>query len=126
MRFSSSFLHSPLILPPCKTVQKDRAVTLQRRAARREPRAVQQRAVVLLQLTVLAIFGPRGLKGMAKHCIFEHFLRFVKQIRPKLWVIVTLQALDGGAALALRRHEPRAEVEPNFIISINGTLYFSA
>ena len=27
---------------------------------------------------------------MRKHCIFEHFLRFVKQIRPKLWVIVTL------------------------------------
>jgi hypothetical protein len=25
--------------------------------------------VVLLQLTLLAIFGPRGLKGMAKHCI---------------------------------------------------------
>ena len=28
---------------------------------------------------------------MRKHCIFEHFLRFVKQIRAKLWVIVTLQ-----------------------------------
>ena len=28
---------------------------------------------------------------MRKHCIFEHFLRFVKQIQPKLWVIVTLQ-----------------------------------
>jgi hypothetical protein len=46
--------------------------------------------VVLLQLTVLAIFGPGGLKGMAKHCIFEHFLRFVKQIRPKPSVVVTL------------------------------------
>jgi hypothetical protein len=38
-------------------------------------------SVVLLQLTVLAIFlTPRGLKGMAKHCIFEHFLRFANQI----------------------------------------------
>ena len=46
--------------------------------------------VVLLQLTVLVIFGPRGLKGMAKHCIFEHFLGFVKQIRPKPSVVVTL------------------------------------
>ena len=40
--------------------------------------------VVLLQLTVLVIFGPRGLKGTPKHCIFEHVLRFVKQIRPKV------------------------------------------
>jgi hypothetical protein len=37
-----------------------------------------RKSVVLLQLTVLVIFGPGGLKGMAKHCIFEHFLRFVK------------------------------------------------
>ena len=28
---------------------------------------------------------------MAKHCIFEHFLRFVKQIRPKPSVVVTPQ-----------------------------------
>ena len=28
-----------------------------------------QADVVLLQLTVLVIFGPRGLKGMEKHCI---------------------------------------------------------
>ena len=34
---------------------------------------------------------------MRKHCIFEHFLRFVKQIRPKLWVIVTLHGFDGDA-----------------------------
>ncbi len=27
---------------------------------------------------------------MAKHCIFEHFLPFVNQIRPKLRVIATL------------------------------------
>ena len=36
--------------------------------------------VVLLQLTVLVIFGPRGLKGMPKHCIFEHFLQFLNLI----------------------------------------------
>ena len=28
---------------------------------------------------------------MQKHCIFEHFFRFVKQNRPKPSVIVTLQ-----------------------------------
>ena len=28
---------------------------------------------------------------MAKHCIFEHFLRFVKQNQPKPSVVVTLQ-----------------------------------
>ena len=31
---------------------------------------------------------------MPKHCIFEHFLRFVKQIRPKPSVVVTLQGQD--------------------------------
>jgi hypothetical protein len=52
--------------------------------------------VVLLQLTVLVIFGPRGLKGMRKHCIFEHVFQFVKQIWPKPSVVVTLQVLGKG------------------------------
>ena len=36
---------------------------------------------------------------MRKHCIFELFLRFVEQIRAKVWVIVTLHAeslVEGG------------------------------
>jgi hypothetical protein len=64
-----------------------------RNAARYLTAALVLTFVVLLQLTVLVIFGPRGLKGMAKHCIFEHFLRFVKQIRPKPSVVVTLHSL---------------------------------
>ena len=37
---------------------------------------------------------------MRKHCIFEHFLRFVEQIRAKVWVIVTLHLL----VLRVERH----------------------
>jgi hypothetical protein len=44
----------------------------------------------------LVIFGPRGLKGTAKHCRIWHSFIFVKHIGAKPWVIVTLQ---GSAAL---------------------------
>ena len=59
---------------------------------------------MLLQLTVLVIFGPRGLKGMQKHCIIEHFLRFVKQIRPKPSVVVTLH-VDPALMKAKKKRE---------------------
>ena len=50
-------------------------------AAVRSKYAADTGCVVLLQLTVLVIFlTPRGLKGMPKHCIFEHFLQFLNLI----------------------------------------------
>jgi hypothetical protein len=42
-----------------------------------------------------------SLKGMQKHCIIEHFFRFVKQIRRKPSVIVTLHS---QARAESRRH----------------------
>jgi hypothetical protein len=58
--------------------------------------AVRAHGVVTTTHGFAHFSGLESLKGMAKHCTFEPFLRFVKQIRPKPSVVVTL-------------HERRAE-----------------
>jgi hypothetical protein len=50
---------------------------------------------------------------MAKHCIFEHFLRFVKQIRPKPSVVVTLQRTVDTTS------QPKADSKPDFRWSLS-------
>ena len=47
---------------------------------------------------------------MQKHCIFEHFFRFVKQNRPKPSVIVTLHGGEGPALVGQVRTDEGEEL----------------
>ena len=81
--------------------------------------------VVLLQLTVLAIFlTPRGLKGMRKHCRIEHFFRFVKQIWPKPSVVVTLQRKRRPRRSGWRRRRRRMRWSLSVGISKSSGIFF--